>query len=88
MTKILIAYGTTDGHTARIAEYLADVHSGPGPRGSGGGPQTVAGCPRWMITTPSSSEAPSIWANMTSTFVTSFGEIVSRWNVFRPPSSR
>jgi menaquinone-dependent protoporphyrinogen oxidase len=25
MTKILIAYGTTEGHTARIAEYLADA---------------------------------------------------------------
>jgi menaquinone-dependent protoporphyrinogen oxidase len=25
MTKVLIAYGTTNGHTARIAEYLADV---------------------------------------------------------------
>jgi menaquinone-dependent protoporphyrinogen oxidase len=30
MTKILIAYGTTDGHTARIAEYLADVFRGRG----------------------------------------------------------
>ena len=30
MTKILIAYGTTDGHTARIAEYLADVIRGQG----------------------------------------------------------
>ena len=28
MTKILIAYGTTDGHTARIAEYLAEVVRG------------------------------------------------------------
>ena len=30
MTKILIAYGTTDAHTARIAEYLADVFRGRG----------------------------------------------------------
>jgi menaquinone-dependent protoporphyrinogen oxidase len=30
MTKILIAYGTTNGHTARIAEYLADVIQGQG----------------------------------------------------------
>ena len=25
MTKILIGYGTTEGQTARIAEYIADV---------------------------------------------------------------
>ena len=37
-----------------------------------------------MITTQSSSEAPSIWASMTSTFVTSFGETVSRSNVSPP----
>ena len=30
MTKILIAYGTTEGHTARIAEYIADVIRGQG----------------------------------------------------------
>ena len=30
MTKILIAYGPTDGHTARIAESLADVIRGQG----------------------------------------------------------
>jgi menaquinone-dependent protoporphyrinogen oxidase len=30
MTKILIAYGTTEGHTARIAEYLADDIRGRG----------------------------------------------------------
>ena len=30
MTEILIAYGTTDGHTARIAKYLADVLRGQG----------------------------------------------------------
>jgi menaquinone-dependent protoporphyrinogen oxidase len=30
MTRILIAYGTTDGHTARIAEYLVDVIRGQG----------------------------------------------------------
>ena len=30
MTKILISYGTTEGHTARIAEYLADDIRGRG----------------------------------------------------------
>jgi menaquinone-dependent protoporphyrinogen oxidase len=30
MTKILIAYGTTEGHTARIAERIADVVRGQG----------------------------------------------------------
>jgi len=30
MTKILIAYGTTEGHTARIAECIADVIRGQG----------------------------------------------------------
>jgi menaquinone-dependent protoporphyrinogen oxidase len=30
MTKILIAYGTTDGHTAQIAEHIADVFRGQG----------------------------------------------------------
>jgi len=30
MTKILIAYGTTEGHTARIAEYIAGVVRGQG----------------------------------------------------------
>ena len=30
MTKILISYGTTEGHTARIAEYLADTIRGRG----------------------------------------------------------
>jgi len=30
MTKILIAYGTTEGHTARIAECVADVIRGQG----------------------------------------------------------
>jgi menaquinone-dependent protoporphyrinogen oxidase len=25
MTRILIAYGTTEGQTAKIAEYIADV---------------------------------------------------------------
>ena len=30
MTKILMAYGTTEGHTARIAEYIADVIRGQG----------------------------------------------------------
>ena len=30
MTKILIGYGTTEGQTARIAEYIADVIRGQG----------------------------------------------------------
>ena len=30
MTRILIAYGTSEGHTARIAQYLADVIRGQG----------------------------------------------------------
>ena len=30
MSKILIAYGTTEGHTARIADYIADVIRGQG----------------------------------------------------------
>ena len=30
MTKILIAYGTSEGHTAKIAQYLADVIRGQG----------------------------------------------------------
>jgi menaquinone-dependent protoporphyrinogen oxidase len=30
MTKILIAYGTTEGQTARIAKYLADDIRGRG----------------------------------------------------------
>jgi menaquinone-dependent protoporphyrinogen oxidase len=30
MSKILIGYGTTEGHTARIADYLADVIRGQG----------------------------------------------------------
>jgi menaquinone-dependent protoporphyrinogen oxidase len=30
VTKILIAYGTTEGHTARIAEYIADMIRGQG----------------------------------------------------------
>ena len=30
MTKILIAYGTAEGHTARIAQYLSDVIRGAG----------------------------------------------------------
>ena len=30
MTTILIAYGTADGHTARIAQYLAEVIRGAG----------------------------------------------------------
>jgi menaquinone-dependent protoporphyrinogen oxidase len=30
MTKILIAYGTSEGHTAKIARYLADVIRGHG----------------------------------------------------------
>lgn len=30
MTKILIAYGTSEGHTARIAQYLADLIRGAG----------------------------------------------------------
>jgi menaquinone-dependent protoporphyrinogen IX oxidase len=28
MSRVLIAYGTTEGHTARIAEYNADVIHG------------------------------------------------------------
>jgi menaquinone-dependent protoporphyrinogen oxidase len=28
MTKIMIGYGTTEGQTARIAEYIADVIRG------------------------------------------------------------
>jgi menaquinone-dependent protoporphyrinogen oxidase len=31
MTRILIAYGTCEGHTARIAQYLADVIRAQGP---------------------------------------------------------
>lgn len=30
MTRVLIVYGTTEGHTARIAQYLSDVISGYG----------------------------------------------------------
>jgi menaquinone-dependent protoporphyrinogen oxidase len=30
MTKILIAYGTTEGHTVRIAQYISDVIRGRG----------------------------------------------------------
>ena len=30
MTSILIAYGTSEGHTARIAQYLADLIGGAG----------------------------------------------------------
>jgi menaquinone-dependent protoporphyrinogen oxidase len=34
MTKILIAYGTAEGHTARIAQYLSDVIREHGPETS------------------------------------------------------
>ena len=87
MTKILIAYGTTEGQTARIADHIADVIRSQGHEAD------VLDLKRsqdalWMPTTQPSSEARSIWASMTSTFVTSFGETVPRSNVFLPLSSR
>jgi menaquinone-dependent protoporphyrinogen IX oxidase len=39
MMRVLIPYGTTEGLTAKISEYVAEVIRGPQPRCRRGGPQ-------------------------------------------------
>ena len=51
MTKILIGYGTTEGQTARIAEYIAEVIRSHGIEAQARGPQAVARMPVWTVTT-------------------------------------
>ena len=39
MMRVLIPYGTTEGLTAKISEYVAEVIRGPRPPGRRGGYQ-------------------------------------------------
>jgi menaquinone-dependent protoporphyrinogen oxidase len=70
MTKILIAYGTTEGQTARIAKYLADDIRGRGHVAE------VVDLKRAHDGVPDDYdavilEARSIWASMRTPFGTS-----------------
>jgi menaquinone-dependent protoporphyrinogen IX oxidase len=86
MMRILITYGTTEGQTARISEYLAEVIRDHGHEANAVDIKG-SGAPEPDDYDAVTSGPPSTWANTRITSRTSSGRTATRSNVSRPPSS-